>query len=218
MPRLLTGFIDENDCIGDSLDSAGGINPSFLALDEAVQSLSAVNNSLITNLRTDVNSVSGQVYGAGSILQVVTRQFTPSPTITLGNAGVVTEIIQATPLTITRKRNNSSLLIELYGGRYGTTTSSAGIHTWFYVSLNGGTYSSATGSAATQFANEFVFAGNSSIQGPHTIKYLYQPATNINTVALKIYGASYLTASQVWAHNDTNGAIPVTYSITEIAS
>jgi len=46
MARQLTGFISENDCIGDSLDSPGGINPNFLVLDEAVQSLSAYGNSL----------------------------------------------------------------------------------------------------------------------------------------------------------------------------
>lgn len=227
MPRSLTGYIDENDCIGDSLgdQTIGGgskstINANSLALDEAVQSLSATGNtqtSLITNLRTNVNSVSAQVYGAGSVLQVVTRQFTPNPTITLGNAGVVTEITQVTPLTITRKRNNSSLLVELFGGRYATTAAGAGIHTWFYVSLNGGAYNSITGSAAAQFANEFVWSSSGGIQTPHSIKYLYQPAANISTIAVKIYAASYNLNSQVWTYNNADGAIPVTYSITEIA-
>jgi hypothetical protein len=51
MPRLLTGYIDEDDCIGDSLGPTGGgnkgtINANYLALDEAVQSLSAYDNSL----------------------------------------------------------------------------------------------------------------------------------------------------------------------------
>jgi hypothetical protein len=222
MPRLLTGFIDENDCIGDSLDSSGGINPSFLALDEAVQSLSAVNNSqntLITNLRTDVNSVSSQVYGSGSVLQTVFRQFTPSPTITLGAAGTVVEITQATPLTITRKRSNSSLLIELFGGRYATLAANQGIHTWLYISLNGGSYNSIFGGATTtQNVNEFLWSSGGGIQGPHSIKYLYQPASNINTVALKIYAASYVGGSQLWAYNNSDGAIPVTYTITEIAT
>lgn len=53
MARLFTGYIDENDCIGDSLGTAGvvgepkgTINQNSLALDVAVQSLSAYDNSL----------------------------------------------------------------------------------------------------------------------------------------------------------------------------
>jgi hypothetical protein len=51
MARLFTGYIDENDCIGDSLGPIGSgskstINENSLALDLAVQSLSAYDNSL----------------------------------------------------------------------------------------------------------------------------------------------------------------------------
>lgn len=215
MAYLYTQQILDTECIGNSLNDK--INPNFLSLDNTIQSLSATTQTLTNNLRTDVNSVSGQVYGTGSVLQVATRQFTPSSTITLGNIGIVTEITQATPLTITRKRSNSSLIVELNGGRYGTTTNNAGMSTWFFVSLNGGTYISITGNASTQFANEFIFSSYGSIQGTHSIRYLYIPPTSANTVAIKIYAASYAVNNQVWAYNDVNGAIPVTYSITEIA-
>lgn len=45
MPYLITRPISEDDCLGDSLDqpitsTKGGINTNYLALDEAVQSLS----------------------------------------------------------------------------------------------------------------------------------------------------------------------------------
>jgi hypothetical protein len=64
MPRKLTGYIDENDCIGDSLGPTGGgikstINDNSLALDLAIQELSggtignfAVGGNLNVNSNT----------------------------------------------------------------------------------------------------------------------------------------------------------------------
>ena len=62
MARLLTGYIDENDCMGDSLGdqtigggSKGTINANSLVLDEAVQSLSGNVTELLGGIHNIMN-------------------------------------------------------------------------------------------------------------------------------------------------------------------
>jgi hypothetical protein len=75
MARQLTGFISENDCIGDSLDSPGGINPNFLALDEAVQSLSAYDTSLRQAITPTSNNLAvSNILSVGASIRTNTIQ------------------------------------------------------------------------------------------------------------------------------------------------
>ena len=215
MSTIYTDTISDIECIGDSLDK---INNNFENLGTAVVNASSTLTTRISNVSTQVLSVSSQVFGAGSTLQTVFNQVTPGAAITLGNAGIVTEITQLPPITLTRKSRTSSLILELNGGRYSAGTG-AGMSTWFYVNSGTGVFGSVTGSPAVQYANEFIYiAGTAAnLQAAHAIRYLYQPPVSVSAVSIKIYAASYAVNSQVWTSSDIAGSIPITYSITEIA-
>ena len=72
MPHVITKPISEDDCLGDSLDqpittTKGGINTNYLALDEAVQSLSATFITAFHCERNGAGTVNDiMAYGAGS--------------------------------------------------------------------------------------------------------------------------------------------------------
>jgi hypothetical protein len=72
MPHNITNSISETECIGDSLNTK--INPNFLKLDEAVQSLSASLSANTQNLSANIqnlsankNTFSGSVTISGSL-------------------------------------------------------------------------------------------------------------------------------------------------------
>lgn len=72
MPYALTRPISEDDCLGDSLDqpitsTKGGVNTNYLALDEAVQSLSASFTTAFFCERNGAGTANDVMsYGAGS--------------------------------------------------------------------------------------------------------------------------------------------------------
>ena len=175
-----------------------------------MQDLSATANTNITNLRTDVNSVSGQVYGAGAILQKIVSVQTPA-TITTG-ASIVDSGLTA--LTLTRKRTNSKILFELVGGR-SASASTTGHLSWLYTSENFGSYAHYNGvAAAASNTAEFMYGAQ---QGPHSFQVYYTPGSNVLTLGFKIYIQRFSTTNTSWHTNDASAAPPFILSVTEIA-
>lgn len=196
--------IAREDCIGDSL---GFINANTNYLAYTINALSANNTTLI-------NSLSSQTTSTGAVLQIISTTQVP-PNITAGATIASTGL---TPITITRKRNNSRLLYELTGGRWAVTSTALGHNTWIYVSENSGTYTHHNGSPATTAnSQQFIYTSSAGVQGSHCIRAFYTPGNAVSTVSFLPYIQRFSTANSTWNVGDVSAIVPIIMTVTEIA-
>lgn len=149
---------------------------------------------------------------SGSVLQRKTGSFNSLVELT-SSSFVDTGI---SPLSITRTNNNSIIHIKLMGGRWrlDNGTAPAGFLTSFYVSENGGSYTTlGTGADAPEF---WYFGTTDNLQGGHSAHDFYTPASSVTTIDVKVY-AAILSNNCKFSTGDTNGATMV-FEVTEIAA
>ncbi len=116
MARRHTQIIPETDCIGDSLDLR--INPNFLNLDEAVQSLSAYDNSLraaITLAGSDL-IVPGDLRVNGNITQAPVISYTGTTTVTTVGSDTVIAFTSDGTFTVTNALGLNARILVVGGG------------------------------------------------------------------------------------------------------
>lgn len=180
MPRQFTVEIDEDECIGDSLET---LNTNFSALDVAVQSLTAVTNNQtitntnqstqISNLETKVTNVSAQVFASNSILQMVYKESSIVQVITSPNITQINDLITS----ITPKKANSKILLQANINSNGRYVASYGFLEIFSAGsvqrIGGVTNTNSNNAIATTFfgVNTTTNMYNTSITYLHTPSY-----------------------------------------------
>lgn len=180
MARIHTSFINENECIGDSLSS---INVSFENLDNSVQSLSGhvasqaatntAQSALITNLNAGVVNVTTQVFAPGSILQIKYKESSIVQDITSPNIAQISNLV----LSITPKRANSKILLQANINSNGRYVASYGFLQIFSAGsaqrIGGVTNSNSANAIATTYFGDNVDTNmrNTSITYLHTPSY-----------------------------------------------
>jgi hypothetical protein len=139
----------------------------------------------------------------GSIIQTIALSENLSSTrssTSISDSGI-------TAVSLTRKLSNSKILLTLNGGRFAISGGNA-VSTYFYVSHNGGTYANVTSGRLA-----FISQGGGSMTGTHSVIFIYTPASNITTIAFKVYYAT--NSSSVNWHQ--GNAEPFFVSISEIS-
>ena len=227
MERIHTRFIDENQCIGDSLSS---INASFENLDTSVQSLSGhvasqaatntAQSALITNLNAGVVNVTTQVFASGSIIQMVYRESSVVQDITSPNIAQINDLI----LSITPKRANSKILLQANINSNGRYVASYGFlqifSAGFAQGIGGVTNTNSNNAIATTF-----FGVNTTTNMYNTyITYLHTPSYSLGQPLSYAPGAcsSWNGTNQLLRINNResyNDMLSVsTITLTEIAT
>lgn len=192
MARIHTSFINENDCIGDTLPD---INVSFENLDTSVQSLSghvasqaAINTAqttLITNLSAGVVNVTTQVFASGSIIQMVYTESSVVQTIVSPDITQINDLI----LSITPKRANSKILLQANINSNGRYVASYGFlqifSAGFAQRIGGVTNTNSNNAIATTFFGDNV---TNHMHNTH-ISYLHAPSYSLDQVLRYAPGA-----------------------------
>lgn len=227
MARIHTSFIDENECIGDSLSS---INVNFENLDNSVQGLSGhvasqaatntAQSTLITNLNAGVANVTTQVFAPGSILQMVYKESSIVQDITSPNIAQISNLV----LSITPKRANSKILLQANINSNGRYVASYGFLQIFSAGsaqgIGGVTNSNSLNAIATTY-----FGDNVGTNMHNTsITYLHTPSYSLGNTLSYAPGAcsSWSGTSQLLRINNRvtyNDMFSVsTITLTEIAT
>lgn len=220
MARVHTTAFNETDCIGDCYEP---INNSLNNLDTAIQNLSGVQNTAntnITNLRTDVNSVSSQVYATGSVLQVVYLESSAKQNITSPDISQITGL-QA---TITPKRAGSKILLQAMINNNGLHVASFGFLQYVnpsFVRIGGVSNTNSANAIATTYyggattSNDFMY--NNYITYLHTPSYtLGQSLVYAPGACASWAGVTYTLQINNRQSNDMNSVSSII--LTEIAS
>lgn len=192
--------IQGTESIGNSLSSINLNAQNFDTRITSLENTTALLNSRTTAIESVVNAqgfVLQKIIGTPQLLGSVGTTSTGS---NLANTGI-------SDLTITRKKSNSLLLIELNGGAY-RVPSGATLRTFF-----------------TNTANVDVIGGpveliyhnaGGVITSTHAIRALFDPGVNVQSVSIRV---QYLNtgANVFWNYIAANfPQTPVTLSISEI--
>jgi hypothetical protein len=200
-------YIDREECIGDSLVK---LNSNFSGLDADISGL----GTNITNVNTRVTNLSGQVYGSGSVLQVVYAFSNTLQTIASQNLAVIPSL----NISIVPKKTNSKILIQATINSSATYVASFGVGrytgpTW--AAIGGNTNTNSTNAIATTFNR-----GNAAFADTMTnvrIEYVDTPTYTLGNTLSYAPGACSSwdnTLYNLFINNRNTGDMLSTSSIT----